>query len=351
MRTAAVILAADASTRFGSWKQEARIEGRTMLATVAGIAARAGLHPIVAVVPPGLPVPASVVPELNADPAAGLSRSLRLGLDAVPPEEADGAVILLGDQPTLDPTVIELLLVEGGERPVVAARAGGRIGPPVLIRRDAFGLAAEASGDEGLRDVLRAHRHLVSEVEVGEHAPDVDRPEDLERLAPACPGCGMHYLPVDAPTTHPYIGASAACWARFSELLAREYSDVAYGRLHRHSVDVYSVQHPGRDERRERQSVAVHLIGLCHWLEHGLEAAQLTPITQRLASEDRAWPWLEPPTTFPVTVPDVLRARDGLEHGRLVRRWAETTWDAWGAHRDLVRGWASEALAVDRRGR
>ena len=125
MQTAAVILAAGASTRFGSPKQAARIGERTMLEAVVAVADAAGLHPVIAVVPSGVAVPRNVVPVINDDPGAGMSRSLRLGLAAVPPD-ADAAVILLGDQPTLDPSVIGRLLADEGARPVVAAHAEGR---------------------------------------------------------------------------------------------------------------------------------------------------------------------------------------------------------------------------------
>jgi hypothetical protein len=45
-----------------------------------------------------------------------------------------------------------------------------------------------------------------------------------------------------------------------------------------------------------------------------------------------------------MTVRDVLTAESGEEHERLVRAWAERTWDAWAAHHDVVRRWASNAL-------
>jgi molybdenum cofactor cytidylyltransferase len=183
MQVAAVILAAGASSRFGSPKQLARIGGRTMLEAVTRIAHEAGLDPVIAVVPPGLAVPADVVPELNDRPAEGMSRSLRLGLAAVPPE-VDAAVILLGDQPTLRSASIRRLVdAADPSHPVIAASADGRIGPPVLLRREAFALAQDASGDEGLRTILAHNPERVTAIEIGEHAPDVDTPADLDRLA------------------------------------------------------------------------------------------------------------------------------------------------------------------------
>ena len=164
-------------------------------------------------------------------------------------------------------------------RPTGAARARG------------FALANGLSGDVGLRELLRTDPTLVTAIDV-DPIPDVDTPADLERITEPCPGCGARYLPHLVDETHPYIGASSACWATFGEVLAREFGDPSFGQVHRQTVDVYAVQHPGADDRRQRQSVALHLIGLCHWLEHGLELERLNAITQRLAAADRDWPWL-----------------------------------------------------------
>jgi len=340
-----VILAAGASRRFGSPKAAVRIGSRTMLQVVVDTATAAGLSPIVVVAAPGLPIPESAIAVRNDAPALGMSRSLQLGIAAVPPE-AEAAVVLLVDQPTV--SVEQLRALDGwrGGTPVVATRSDGVLGPPVLIEREGFDLAGRISGDTGLRDLLRADPSLVTAVD---HAlvPDVDEIDDLERITEPCPGCGARYLPQVVDETHPYVGASPACWAAFGEVLAREFGNVSFGRVHRQTVDVYSVQHPGVDGRRERQSVALHLIGLCHWLELGLEFDLLNAVTQRLASADRPWPWLTPPEGYPMTVVDIVAARDGAEHVRLVRRWAETTWDAWSAHHALVRSWARESLPPD----
>jgi len=182
MQTAAVILAAGASTRFGSMKQLAPFRTGTMLGAVITLARDAGLDPIIAVLPPGIAVPSDVVAVINDQPLAGISRSLQLGIRAVP-EDVGGAVILLGDQPTTSVDAIRAVL--GADRygaPVVAAHAGGRTGPPVLLLREAFGLAEEASGDVGLAPVLAAHGERVASVDIGRHAPDVDIRADMDRL-------------------------------------------------------------------------------------------------------------------------------------------------------------------------
>ncbi len=49
--------------------------------------------------------------------------------------------------------------------------------------------------------------------------------------AGVCPGCGA-LLPAEAGPTHPYIRAWPACWARYGEVLAREFGDPDYFRLH-----------------------------------------------------------------------------------------------------------------------
>lgn len=342
MQVAAIILAAGASSRFGSPKAAVRIGSRTMLGVVADTAVAAGLDPLIVVAPSSLAVPEGAIVVRNEDSRQGISRSLRLGLAAAPPG-VRAAVVLLADQPTVDVSLLRGLDGRRGSAPIVATRADGFIGPPVLLEREAFGLVDGLGGDVGLRDLLRADQTLVTPVD---HAPipDIDTVEDLERLTEPCPGCGARYLPQVIDEPHPYIGASPACWAAFGEVLAREFGDITFGSVNRNAADVYAIQHPGTDGRRQRQSVAIHLIGVCHWLEHDLQWERLNGVSRRMADADRAWPWLDPPTDYPMTVVDLLDARDGHQHRDLVRRWAETTWQAWRAHHDVVRAWAREAL-------
>ncbi len=345
---AGIILAAGESRRFGSAKQLAPLDGRPILEHVLIAARSAELTPVLVVAPPWLTLDdASVGAPIewvrNARPELGMSHSLQLGIAALPPEVA-AAVILLGDQPTVAAGHIAALLAARGERPIVATLTDGLLGPPVLLDRSAFGLAARTSGDAGLRSLIRSHPELVTAFPVAHPFPDIDEPHDLEALGEPCPGCGARFGPREPAAVHPYLGASPACWAAFGELLAREFEDRAYyGRVHRHTVDAYAAQHPGQDGRRQRQSVALHLIGLCHWLEHDLESARLNAITGRLTASTRDWPWLDPPSKYDMTVLDVLGGADADEHGRLVRRWAESVWDAWRVHHPTLRRWAARA--------
>jgi molybdenum cofactor cytidylyltransferase len=185
-QVAAVILAAGESRRFGGRKQLAMLDGRTLLEHVLELARDAGLGPIVVVVPVWLTRPGSMDdPALrwivNPHPERGMSHSLRLGFAALP-VTTDAAMILLGDQPTVSPETLTALLAARGGKPIVAARAAGRLSAPVLVERSHFAVVQEPDGDIGLRQVLDAHPELVWAVEVGEHAPDVDTPADLQAL-------------------------------------------------------------------------------------------------------------------------------------------------------------------------
>jgi molybdenum cofactor cytidylyltransferase len=184
-RIAAIVLAAGASRRFGGRKQLALLDGRTLLEHVLEQADAAGLRPVVAVVPVWLTRPASASGDLvwvrNGSPELGMSRSLQMGLAALP-DDVEAAVVLLGDQPGIRAETVRTLLAARGHTPIVATHAGGRFGPPVLLERAAFGLAELLEGDVGLREVLAASTE-VTRVEVPEHAADIDTRADLERLA------------------------------------------------------------------------------------------------------------------------------------------------------------------------
>lgn len=155
-----------------------------------------------------------------------------------------------------------------------------------------------------------------------------------------CSGCGVELPAQDGPV-HRYMESSASCWAKYGELLAREYQDPAYMPAHRLTVDTYAVQHPGRPSPQTIQSVAVHLISLHAVLELALSSAEATSLIKVCADRGR-FTWLAPPRgAYKLNVTHPLAARTASEHLAAVREWAASTWEAWAPHHAQVRAWAA----------
>jgi hypothetical protein len=137
--------------------------------------------------------------------------------------------------------------------------------------------------------------------------------------------------------------SSPGCWAAYGQVLAREYQDQAYYRLHRLSVDAYAAQHPGKDNAQARNSVGVHLSRLCLLLEMGWPMERANAAMVEISAKKRSYPWLEPPQFMGAhTVRDVLEAATPAEHEARVRAWADSVWAAWSEHHATVRGWVEE---------
>jgi CTP:molybdopterin cytidylyltransferase MocA/SAM-dependent methyltransferase len=193
VNVAAIVLAAGASSRFGSPKALALLEGRPILEHVLDAVRSAGIEDIVVVLGNAAQEIEDGIDWLserrvrNPDPRY-LAGSLQVGLSAVldiePPVK--GVVIALGDQPRTRPEVIRALIAaaRSGDRPVVIPRySDGGGANPVLLLADAFELVDEASGDRGLGPILASDPDLVLEVPVAGSNPDIDRPLDLAELA------------------------------------------------------------------------------------------------------------------------------------------------------------------------
>lgn len=163
-----------------------------------------------------------------------------------------------------------------------------------------------------------------------------------------CLGCGGLVPDVPGPA-HPYMRASPGCWQVYGEAVARWYAEPLKSAARWHHVDAYAVQHAGGAEhdRRQRQSVAVHLITLCSLLEFGQRpevAAARRGLTSdvvlpRVGLSD--WPYLEPPRRQgPVTIGDLDGVRTTAEQETVAAAWFDSAWAAWAEHHAVVRTWA-----------
>jgi len=157
-----------------------------------------------------------------------------------------------------------------------------------------------------------------------------------------CPGCGAD-LPAHEGPVHRYLESSPACWAKYGELLAREYQNPELMAVHRLTVDSFAVQHPGRPSPPSIQSVAVHLISLHAVLELGMDPRRATDLIRRCADGGR-FLWLEPPASpAKLTVLHPLAASTVEAHVKAVGDWAEAAWQSWQAHHDQVRAWCAHS--------
>ena len=143
----AVVLAAGASSRYGSPKQAVLLE--PVLERVRGSAEIGEIVVVLGAHEVETNARAVPCPEWERGPGA----SLRCGLAALG-EDVEAAVVILGDGPDLDPRaidrVVEAWRAGAGER--VAATYGGVRLHPVLVARRAW----DEIPDEGLRDVAAA---------------------------------------------------------------------------------------------------------------------------------------------------------------------------------------------------
>jgi molybdenum cofactor cytidylyltransferase len=164
----AIILAAGASTRFGSPKQLLDWRGQpllrhvitqTLAAPVSEIIVVLGAHYArIAPVVQGLPV----VLARNQHWEAGLSGSVALGLRALRPP-ADAAIFLLADQPDISPALISQVIAAFAESraPIVVPRAGEQRGNPVLFARSLFPELMQVRGDQGGRALMQRYRERI----------------------------------------------------------------------------------------------------------------------------------------------------------------------------------------------
>ena len=180
---AGVLLAAGSSTRFGKQKLLEPWRGEPLVRQSAMRLLDGGLAPVVVVIQDddrlrtalaGLPLRLVV----NPRPSAGVSGSIRLGIEAVPADAA-AALVSVADQPELTADAIRALIAAFGPGSIVAPRYGSVSGNPRIYDRVFFPELMALNGDRGGQVLAGRHPDAVVEV----HLPaamgrDVDQPSD-----------------------------------------------------------------------------------------------------------------------------------------------------------------------------
>jgi molybdenum cofactor cytidylyltransferase len=185
----AAILAAGPSTRFGSPRQLAQLDGGLVLHRAVAHAASVAGHSVSVVlgahareVAPALrQSSASLV--LNRDWAEGLASSIRAAVRAAPPR-CEGLLLLLVDQVAVTADDLRRLFAAWRRQPVLigAALHGGAPGLPAIFPRWAFPELMELRGDRDVGLVLRRNSDRVVRIPMTRAAIAPDAPQALREL-------------------------------------------------------------------------------------------------------------------------------------------------------------------------
>jgi molybdenum cofactor cytidylyltransferase len=185
----AIVLAAGASSRFGSPKQLSRFEGQPLLLRVlaratelAGPAVSVVLGANAAEIAATLP-PSGATIVINRSWQEGLASSIRAAVQRLP-GSCDGALLLLVDQPLVSSDALHRLAATWRRAPrtIVASIYGDVVGVPAIFPRWCFGDLLALRGDQGARPLINRFADHVVRVDVPEAAVDIDYTEDLLKL-------------------------------------------------------------------------------------------------------------------------------------------------------------------------
>ena len=189
-----IVLAAGASTRFGSPKQLVRIGGRPLLHTMVSRAADVTGNALIVVLGAGAGelapllrhAPGSVV--INRHWREGIASSIRLGVARLP-ATCTGVMLVLADQAAVTRDDLRRLAGTWRRRPTLIAAAlyAGTAGAPAIFPRSSFPALAALRGDSGARVLLRRSADRVVRVPMPSAELDLDTPEDLLTLEPTKP--------------------------------------------------------------------------------------------------------------------------------------------------------------------
>jgi len=164
----------------------------------------------------------------------------------------------------------------------------------------------------------------------------------VDGLETVCLGCRVRLPAVEAPA-HPYMTCSPACWLRYGDLLAVQYADPRRMAFHQLIVDAYAGQHPDGDDPRAIQSVGIHLMTLCLFLERGTDPSLGTRLHQRMVDRPVFHQLESPSSPGRLTMLDVpLDDNPGLARAASYA-WAGDVWRAWVVHHQTVREWVDQS--------
>jgi molybdenum cofactor cytidylyltransferase len=189
-KTAAIILAAGESKRFGKPKQLLNWFGKSFINQIIENAKNAGLDPIIVVlgssfdqIKENIINSDDIIIVKNTSWSDGQSTSLIAGLNHLC-DENDSFVFLLSDQPQIPELLITNIVSEyrNHKNDIVITEVNEQKLPPILFDRCCSEDILKLKGDQGGKSLLKSHPFTVINWEDERLLIDVDTDSDYKKL-------------------------------------------------------------------------------------------------------------------------------------------------------------------------
>ncbi|MCP4020448.1 MAG: molybdenum cofactor cytidylyltransferase [Desulfobacteraceae bacterium] len=186
-----IILAAGSASRMGRTKQTLPFQGKPILSHVIENALAANLSRVIVIIGHDAKQIkkeidfSKVLLVENKAFAKGQSESIKAGLNAIS-SPCDGAMFLLGDQPLVDKSIINILILKFYESnaPIIIPFYKEKRGNPVIFSDSLFPELHTLSRDTGARVLFKEYQTDIHKVIVNHPGIliDVDTPQDYQNL-------------------------------------------------------------------------------------------------------------------------------------------------------------------------
>lgn len=180
-----IILAAGASSRMGTSKSLLPINGDSMIRTIVRKAIQSGSVGVVlkrgakSALNQVMDLPVVIIhppTDLNE-----MSDSFKAAIQFCQKMKAEAAIILLGDQPDIQPEVIDQLIsaLLTTKKPIIQPVYLDGPGHPILFKKTLFSELLSLTGDQGAKGLLKKNKELIERLPINNLKPvDLDTPEE-----------------------------------------------------------------------------------------------------------------------------------------------------------------------------
>lgn len=190
--TGLIILAAGASTRLGSPKQQLIYKGRTLLQHCIDMALASNCSPVIVVlgahsmvISPEIPSERVSVVQ-NPDWEEGMASSIRAGITALQQKAPDATevIFMVCDQPYVDTDHLNNLVRQRLDtgKGIIASYYNDTMGVPVLFDQGFFPALLSLKGEEGAKKLLYRYEQEVAAVPFPQGSVDIDTLADYHSL-------------------------------------------------------------------------------------------------------------------------------------------------------------------------